>query len=333
MANWFYVRDGQQKGPIGDESLRLLIQSGEVKATDLAWCEGMADWKPIGSLAEFSRAPEPPPVDPENPYSAPATTWSDQPAAAPAEPGGQLMEIEPGSDPLEGTACISRAWELVKIHAATIVLTGLVYMGVTYALGLVIGLVSQPTTVHQVPITDLESFNHSSLQTSELSAVSIVLQLLSQIVSLFLSLGATRIGLNLVSGKPASVGMIFGEGSKLLRAIGASILYGLMVGLGLILLIFPGIYLALRFGQFIHAIVDRDLGVIESFTYSSRLTTGNRGNLFVLGLLMILVTLAGLLLCGVGLIVAIPITWLTSFIAYRWLQYGRQAVLSGRPLP
>lgn len=243
------------------------------------------------------------------------------------------MEIEPGSDPLDGTICISRAWELVKIHAATIVLTGLVYLGITYALGMVIGLVSQPTAVHQVPITNFESFNEASIQTSQVSVVSIVLQLFSQVVSLFLSLGTTRIGLNIVSGKPASVGMIFGEGNKLLRAIGASILYGLMVGIGLILLIVPGIYLALRYGQFIHAIVDRDLGVIESFSYSSRLTTGNRGNLFVLGLLMILVTLAGLLVCGVGLIVAIPITWLASFIAYRWLQYGRQAVLSGRPLP
>jgi hypothetical protein len=291
----------------------------------------MADWKPLGQIPGFSTPGGDQPVsDPSNPYAAPATTWATAPQA---DPGVQLVEIEPGSDPLEGTACISRAWELVKIHAGTIVLTGLVYLGITYALGMVIGLVSQPTAVHQVPITNLESFNEASIQTSEVSVLSIVLQLISQVVSIFLSLGTTRIGLNIVSGKPASVGMIFGEGTKLLRAIGASILFGLMVGIGLILLIVPGVYLALRYGQFLHAIVDRDLGVFDSFSYSSRLTTGNRGNLFVLGLLMFLVTLAGLLACGIGLIIAVPITWLASFIAYRWLQYGRQAVLSGRPLP
>ena len=330
MTNWFYARDGKQTGPLSSDTILRMISTGELDPQkDLGWCEGMADWKPLGQIPSFSTlGGDQPATDSSNPYAAPATTWQQ-----PERPvSGPVSEIEPGSDPLDGTACVSRAWELVKLHAGIIVLTGLVYLGVSMAVEIPFALIEN-ATAPQIPIRNFESFDATSFESQGVTGVMVVHQLIKQLLALFLSLGATRIGLNLVSGKPASVGMIFGEGSKLLRAIGASILYGLMVAIGLILLIVPGIYLALRYGQFLNAIVDRDLGVFEAFEYSSKLTTGNRGNLFVLGLLMFLVTLAGLLACGIGLLVAIPITWLSSFIAYRWLQYGRQAVLSGSPLP
>jgi len=147
------------------------------------------------------------------------------------------------------------------------------------------------------------------------------------VLSIFLQLGLVRIGLNLVSGKEVSVGMLFGQGAKLLRAIGASILFGIAVLIGILLLIVPGIYIALRYGHFMTAIVDRDLGIMEAFEYSSSITTNNRMNLFLLALLCIGVTLIGLLLCFVGLIFAAPVVWLTGLVAYRWMQYGRSATL------
>ena len=151
--------------------------------------------------------------------------------------------------------------------------------------------------------------------------------IISQVLSLFLSLGTMRIGLNLVSGREVNVGQLFGEGGKLLRAIGASILFVLMVAIGLVFLIVPGVYLALRFGQYMKAIVDRDLGVMEAFAYSSSLTTNNRLNLLLLSLLCMLIVLGGMLLCGVGLIFAVPVVWLSSVAAYRWMQYGHRAVM------
>jgi len=112
-----------------------------------------------------------------------------------------------------------------------------------------------------------------------------------------------------------------------LRAIGASILFGLMVVVGLLLLIVPGIYLALRYGQFMHAIVDRDLGVMDAFSYSSSLTSNNRLNLLLLNLLNLGIIIAAVIACGVGLIFALPLAWLGSMVAYRWMQYGHRAAL------
>ena len=51
----------------------------------------------------------------------------------------------------------------------------------------------------------------------------------------------------------------------------------------------------MRFGQYLIAIVDRDLGIMDSFNYSSSLTTNNRMNLFLLALLAVVIVLAGAL--------------------------------------
>ena len=99
------------------------------------------------------------------------------------------------------------------------------------------------------------------------------------------------------------------------------------LSIGFLLLIAPGVYLALKYGQFMTAIVDRDLGVMESFSYSASITTNNRLSLLGLWFLCILVVLAGALACGVGLVFAIPVAWLSSVVAFRWMQYGHRAAM------
>jgi uncharacterized membrane protein len=149
----------------------------------------------------------------------------------------------------------------------------------------------------------------------------------SSLLDLFLGLGLARIALNLVSGKAANVSMLFGEGRKLVPMAAASLMYYTMVVVGLILLIVPGIYMALRFSQFGAAIVDKDLGAIESLKYSAKLTEGNKMNLLGLYVLCFLVVLAGILALLVGLLAALPVVYLAPYVAYRWLQFGRNVAL------
>ena len=193
-------------------------------------------------------------------------------------------------------------------------------------IGIVIGVADAVMGIDNTPQHPSSGQMTSPGPTSSASpvavGVSFILNLISKVVSIFLSLGATRIGLKLVSGEPAEVGMLFGEGSKLLRTIGASILFGLMVFVGCLLLIVPGIYLAIRFGQFQAAIVDRDLGVLDSLGYSSDITNNNRMSLFGLAVLSMLIVLAGAIALCIGVIFAIPIVWLAGLTAYRSLQYG-----------
>jgi uncharacterized membrane protein len=206
-----------------------------------------------------------------------------------------------------------------------ILLVGIVYVAVTFAVSAVMGVIDsalgwghRETTFSDS--TGIAAWNYQQTG-SPLNGI------VSQFLSIFLSLGATRIGLNLVSGKEFNIGMLFGGGKKLLPAVGATILFGLMVGIGFLLLIAPGVYLAMRYGFYLSAMVDRDLGVMDSFKYSSTLTTNNRMNLFLLGLLGFLVVIAGCLALCVGMFFAIPVMWLSWTVAYRWMQYGHRAAL------
>jgi hypothetical protein len=57
MADWFYVKNGEQKGPVSKEFLQGLVQSGQFQRTDLVWTEGMKDWAPAQAAGELGLAP------------------------------------------------------------------------------------------------------------------------------------------------------------------------------------------------------------------------------------------------------------------------------------
>lgn len=325
MTEWYYARGGQQSGPVTFEQLGEIARSGGFDPMkDLVWTSTMKDWTPAGMVPGLFVAPaqavEMPPADPANPYAAPQSAWTEP---APST-GLALIEITPGSEPIDVGACVTRGFELTKRQFGTILLVGVVYFAVFMGLSIVVGILQGVFGAVSSP--GMQSTGHSA-PTGIGMAIVLVSQVITQVFSMFLGLGLTRIGLNLVSGKEVSVGMLFGEGGKLLRALGATILFGLIMFVGLLLLIVPGVYVALRYGQYMVAIVDRDMGIMESLSYSSSITTNNRLNLLLLYLLAIAIVIAGMLACGVGLIFAGPVVWLMYLVAYRWMQYGSRATL------
>ena len=310
MQTWYYSHLGERQGPVAFDELQALAHRGELDAQkDLVWTEGMADWTPSGTVPGlFASAP---PADDFNPYAAPSTAPGD--LLAPSDSSGALPEIAPGSQPLAVLDCLKRAMALTWRHFGLIIGIGAIYwiasialsFGATFLAGSTPGIASS---------------------SEEMTPLQAVLQLISVVFSIFLNLGLIRVSLHLISGQEARVGQLFGEGDKLLRSLGASLLYYLMVGLGLMLFIVPGIYVALRFGLFQYAIVDRNLGILESFRYSSALTANNRLNLLGLGVLMALIILAGILPLLLGLFFAVPVVTLALPIAYRFLQFGPGAL-------
>ena len=46
--NWYYDLGGQRQGPVPEAELDRLLASGTITANTLVWCEGMADWAPLG---------------------------------------------------------------------------------------------------------------------------------------------------------------------------------------------------------------------------------------------------------------------------------------------
>ena len=53
MAQWYYGSSAGQHGPVEENELRAMIASGGVGPQTLVWRDGMNDWVPLQSVAEF----------------------------------------------------------------------------------------------------------------------------------------------------------------------------------------------------------------------------------------------------------------------------------------
>jgi uncharacterized RDD family membrane protein YckC len=76
---WHYVQSGRQAGPVAEDVLRRMVDTGAVGPSDLIWTDGFADWQPAGQVPEFAgrtAATAPPVFETENdsPYAAPMVT-------------------------------------------------------------------------------------------------------------------------------------------------------------------------------------------------------------------------------------------------------------------
>lgn len=107
------------------------------------------------------------------------------------------------------------------------------------------------------------------------------------------------------------------------RFLVTSFLYALLVIVGTILFIIPGIYFAVKYGLSLYFIVDRDAKIGEAFSLSSQATKGQKWNLLGLGILIILINIVGFIALLYGLLVTIPVTMLASAYAYNKLSSSK----------
>jgi|ERR1700733_345892 len=101
---------------------------------------------------------------------------------------------------------------------------------------------------------------------------------------------------------------------KIAKIIGCSALVWLIVVVGLLLLILPGIYLAIKLSFVPFYIIDTDCGIIDAIKKSYRITTGNFWRIFW-------VEFIGRLLWGT--LILLPVGLLMQVYAYRWLQANK----------
>lgn len=94
----------------------------------------------------------------------------------------------------------------------------------------------------------------------------------------------------------------------------ANIVVGVIVGLGIVMLIVPGIIFACRLAFVPYLVVDREMDVMDALRVSWDMTRGYGWQIFFMGFLAIWVVIAGLICLFVG--VLISVMWIaTSFAA------------------
>jgi len=160
----------------------------------------------------------------------------------------------------------------------------------------------------------------------------------------WITVGRQLMFIKIARGLDAGVGDLFAGGPYFLRYLGGTVLYqlavsaimgvcalplaavglaigeelalaGLILG-GVISLVPLGIFI-LTFYQFSYLIIDQNLGVLESFSASRRVTSGNR--LIMLGIIVVMAVLGSVInqfTCNLGVLVVTPFTLLLYAVMY-----------------
>jgi len=168
-------------------------------------------------------------------------------------------------------------------------------------------------------ISFLPNFILTLTEPGSLNVVLMVLLFSLLFLSLIVELGFLKIALNFYDNEKSKISDIFLTYPLFLKYLGGLILYSLIVLLGLILLVIPGIIWSIKFQFFPCFIVDKKIGPLEALKRSSKITRGSKWNLFLFGLLVMLINLAGTLFFIVGLLFTIPVTMLAYIFVYRKL--------------
>ncbi len=161
------------------------------------------------------------------------------------------------------------------------------------------------------------SFLSGQLNPNDDTNIGMIISLASWAVTSLLAIGQLKIVLKFVDGQKASLPELFSYYKYLLNYIVGSLVFGLIVAVGIVLLVIPGIILSIKLGFYSYYIVDKGMGPFEALKASWGVTKGISWNLFLLGLLLGLINVAGVLLLVIGLLVTIPTTALAHAYVYR----------------
>lgn len=148
--------------------------------------------------------------------------------------------------------------------------------------------------------------------------------ILSPLAASILQLGYINLLAAVARGGPFSYHLILKNlnGKKAAKFLVATLLYGILVGVGLILLVIPGIYFATKYLFFAFITAEEDPGILASLRRSAELTKGVKLKLFFFILACLLLQIAGVLVFGIGLLATVNIGSLA--VAYIYTQLNPQ---------
>jgi len=144
-----------------------------------------------------------------------------------------------------------------------------------------------------------------------------VLTLLLAAVNAWLQAGMLSYSIEFAKGMRPSFGRIFLPFNRFLGYLAVTVILGLIVFAGLVLLIVPGIILTIMFFCAPAVYLDGKAGVLDSFSISRTITRGNRWT--ILGLFLVSAVLSFLAIvvtCGLASLLVGPFFALLSGVIY-----------------
>jgi len=153
----------------------------------------------------------------------------------------------------------------------------------------------------------------------------LVFGIISFVVGMFVNMAQIKVGLRFSKGETADFPDLYNEYQRFWDFLLGSILYALIVLGGLILLIVPGIYWAIKYYFYGYLIIDQGMGPMDAIKKSGELTKGVKWNLLVFWLALLGIYILGFLACCVGILFAIPVIIVAVAYVYRTLLVATEA--------
>lgn len=164
-----------------------------------------------------------------------------------------------------------------------------------------------------------------ALENAGFEGLTLGVRLIDVFLATIVSLGFYyKIPLNFCDGIRSKISDLFLQHRFFFRYVFATTLYVLLSAGAAVLLIVPGIYLAIRFSFYAYFIVDRNSGIMESLKRSWRITQGTAWKLFVYSLAICGLNILGAFALVIGLFATIPTSLVAGAFIYRKLVAGAE---------
>jgi len=149
-----------------------------------------------------------------------------------------------------------------------------------------------------------------------LAGANITLQLVSSWLSMLMTGGVMLIGVRRALEQRVSWKMAFAGFSKALSMTVAIILQSILIVIGFILLVLPGIYLAVGYALTLPLILDKGMGPWEALEASRKAIHKKWWTVFGLYLVMLLISTVAAIPLGLGLIWVVPMYFVLVGVLY-----------------
>lgn len=237
----------------------------------------------------------------QNPYAAPTSTLHE------ASTSDQVPSIEQalsrGYDFNIG-ALLSEAWQLTKGTKGIIMGGFLVFYLVLFVASFVIGAVFGVFSVF--------SENIALIIVSQ-----IVITILASAVSYPFWAGLNMVGIRRAAGQPFSFNEIFSHFGRTVPLLITAIVMMVLIYVGMMLLIIPGLYLAVAYLLAIPLVVERGLSPWQALETSRKAISQHWFKVFGLFLLLGLIGALSAIPLGIGLVWSIPLFVVAMGVLYR----------------
>ena len=153
---------------------------------------------------------------------------------------------------------------------------------------------------------------------------AVIIGLLIRAVEMIINMGLIAIAIKFADNTKGEIKDLFSQIHLFFKFLLSSICYGLIVVLGLVLLIVPGIIWAIKYQFYGYLIIDKGLGPIQAIKESGKITYGAKTDLFLFDLVLLGINILGALALLVGLFATVPTSMVAYAYVYRKLQSQAQ---------